>query len=93
MVAFVVFGMRAQASAFVFWMIVDPMFARYNSAGLENNFYLDLETELSEFGRWLPGNCYSRSRATRTGFIMPFSTQARLESFPEVAIGRSGSGT
>src|SRR6516164_3865047 len=92
MVAFVVFGTRAQASVFVFWMIVDPMFARWNSVGLGNKFSLDLETELSDFGTWRLGNCCSRLWVTRTGFITPFSTQARPESFPEVAMGRSGSG-
>src|SRR5215831_17071408 len=92
MVAFVAFGTQAPASVFVFWMIVDPMFALWNSVGLGNNFSLDLETELSDFGTWQPGNCCSRSRVTRTGFITPFSTQARPESFTEVAIGRSGFG-
>ena len=85
-------GTLPQVSAFVSWRVIGLTSVRWTSAGRESDSSLGPGMALSGFGSWRPARCCKNSGVIGTGFIMLFSTKARLESCQGAAIVRSGSG-
>jgi hypothetical protein len=85
-------GTWLRVSAFVSLLVIGPTSVRWVSARRERDSSPDLGTALSGFGSWRPARCCKNSGVIGTAFIMLFSTQARLGSYQEVAIVRSGCG-